>query len=50
VLKNALYPRFDPRMGPKHTVFEAFWSFWSPIGSLFQLNADFFNTLTPSTH
>ena len=26
-LKNSLYARFDPRMGPKHTVFGAIWTF-----------------------
>ncbi len=49
VLKNSPYARFDPRSGPKHTVFGAFWSFWSPISSHFQLSADFFNRLGNST-
>jgi hypothetical protein len=45
LLKNSLCARFDPKLGPKHTVFGAFWGFWSPIRSHFQLNADFFNKL-----
>src|SRR5829696_5497977 len=45
LLKNSLYARFGPRSGSKHTIFGAFWSFWSPIGSHFRLGADFFNRL-----
>jgi hypothetical protein len=48
LLKSSLHARFDPRLGPKHTVFGFYWSFWSPIRSHFQLSADFFNRLTPS--
>jgi hypothetical protein len=48
LLKNSLHARFDSRSGPKHTVFEAFCSFWSPIRNHFQLSADFFNTLGTS--
>ena len=50
LLKNSLYARFGPRMGLKHTVIGAFRSFWSPIRSHFELSADFFNRLAPSTH
>ena len=50
LLKNSHNDRFDPRSGPKHTVFEAFCSFWSPIRSHFLLSADFFNRLSSSTH
>jgi hypothetical protein len=50
LLKNSLYARFGPRSGPKHTIFGASWSFWSPIGSHFRLGADFFNRLTLSTN
>ena len=50
LLKNSLYARFDPRSGPKHTLFGPYWSFWSQIRSHFQLSADFFNRLSPSTH
>ena len=49
LLKNSLYAHFGPRSSPKHTVFGAFWSFWSPMRSHFQFSADFFNRLTPST-
>jgi hypothetical protein len=41
LLKNSLYSPFGPRSGPKHTVFGAFWSFWSPIRSHCELSADF---------
>jgi hypothetical protein len=44
-LKNSLYASFDPRLGPKHTVFGFYWSFWSLIRSHFQLSSDFFNKL-----
>ena len=50
LLKNSLDAHFGPRSGPKHTVFGAFWTFWSLISNDFQLNADFFNRLPPSTH
>jgi succinate-acetate transporter protein len=49
-LKNSLDAHFGPRMGPKHTVFGAFWTFWSLISNDFQLNADFFNRLTRSAN
>ncbi len=50
MLKNSLYARFDPRSGTKYSVLGAFWGFWSPIYSHFQLDADFFNRLLPSRH
>jgi hypothetical protein len=50
LLKNPLYTRFDPRSGSEHTVFGAFWSFWSPIRTYFQLSADFFNRLRNSAN
>jgi hypothetical protein len=43
--KKSLYARFGPRSGPKHTVFGAVWSLWSPIRSHCELSADFFNRL-----
>jgi hypothetical protein len=45
LLKNSPYARSDPRLGPKHTAFGLYWSFWSPIRSHFQLSSDFFNRL-----
>jgi len=48
--KTSFYARFDPRSSPKHTVFGAIWSLWSPIRSHFRLGADFFNGLAISTH
>jgi hypothetical protein len=39
-----------PQIGPQTHRFGAIWSFWSPIRSHFQLSADFFNRLNPSTH
>jgi hypothetical protein len=46
LLKNSPYARFDAISGSKHTVFGAFWSFWSPISSHFRLRTDFFNSVT----
>ena len=50
LLKNSLYARFGPRMGPKNTVCGASWSFWSPIRSHCELSADFLNKLMNSAN
>jgi hypothetical protein len=47
VLKNSLDARFRPRSGTKNAIF---WGVSGPICGRFQLNADFFNTLSPYRH
>jgi len=41
-----LCAHFDPKSGPRHTVFGALWGFWRPICSHFRLGADFSNWLS----
>src|SRR5215204_2159934 len=44
--KTPLCAHFDPKSGPRHTVFGALWGFWRPIRSHFRLGADFSNWLS----
>jgi hypothetical protein len=50
VLKNSLGSRFHPESDPNSHQTRCIWGYWNPICGRYQLNADFFNRLTPSTH